>query len=172
MSTRMFILKMAILAQKKSNGKRLLSLDSHCKTEFLKSSTKSGKPPLNVTRLVTPYLALLFLSLPHKQFFDSWDKPMFFGFPLKNPIQRWIVREIGAFLPRQGQGKRHFSTQILVEIRGQFRIGFGLVLSCRIVHSANGIAEINCAEAGARVAGTHAECIAFKNFLNPGRTKV
>ena len=86
---------------------------------------------------------------------------MFFGFPLKNPIQRWKVHEIGAFLPRQGQGKRHFSTQILVEIRGTCRIRFGLVLSCRIVHSEDGNAEINCAEAGARVAPICAFWVVF-----------
>ena len=48
---------------------------------------------------------------------------------------------------------------------GPCRIRFGLVLSCRIVHSADGNAEINCAEAGARVAGTRAECIASRIFF-------
>ena len=37
-----------LLAQKKVDGKRVLSFDSHCITELPKSSTTFGKPPLKI----------------------------------------------------------------------------------------------------------------------------
>ena len=85
-----------------------------------------------------------------------------FWVPLEKPYPavNWSAKSEHFYLARVRENVI-FQRKYWLKSADPCRIGFGLVLSCRIVHSADGNAEINCAEAGAPVASICAFSVVF-----------